>query len=205
METKHRKRYLKPSAIIDSDHPDVAGKAEELAAGCTTDREIAERCFLFVRDGILHSWDHKKNPVTLKASDVLRYGTGFCYAKSHLLAALLRANGIPAGLCYQRLVSGEFGQAFFLHGLNAVWLEGYGWYRADARGLKPGHDAAFTPPAEVLPYVARAPGEAELPEIWDEPLPAIVDVLTRFDDIEAVRRHLPDIEIAGTGSRQDQR
>lgn len=196
METQHRERYLKASAIIDSDHPDVAGKARELASGCTTDREIAEHCFLFVRDGILHSWDHKKGPVTLKASDVLRHGTGFCYAKSHLLAALLRANGIPAGLCYQRLVSGEFGQAFFLHGLNAVWLDGYGWYRADARGLKPGHDAAFTPPAEVLPYVARAPGEAELPEIWDEPLPAIVDVLTRYDDIEAVRRHLPDIEIA---------
>jgi len=37
------------------------------------------------------------NPVTCKASDVLIYGTGYCYAKSHLLAALLRANAIPAG------------------------------------------------------------------------------------------------------------
>jgi transglutaminase-like putative cysteine protease len=196
MDMKYKKRYLNASAIIDFDHPDVAVKAKELAQDCTADSEIAKRCFLFVRDEILHSWDHKKNPVTLKASDVLRHGTGFCYAKSHLLTALLRANDIPAGLCYQRLVSGEFGQPFFLHGLNAVWLERYGWYRADARGLKPGHDASFTPPVEVLPYVAAAPGEAELPEIWAEPLPLITDALTRYDDIEAVRRHLPDIEIA---------
>ena len=196
MDMKHRERYLKASAIIDFDHPDVAAKVRDLAQGSTTHREIAERCFLFVRDEILHSWDHKKNPVTLKASEVLRYKTGFCYAKSHLFAALLRANGIPAGLCYQRLVSGEFGQPFFLHGLNAVWLEDFGWYRVDARGLKPGHDAAFTPPVEALAYVATAPGEAELPEIWEEPLPLITDALTRYDDIEAVRRHLPDIEIA---------
>jgi transglutaminase-like putative cysteine protease len=201
MEQKYLARYLHVSAIIDFDHPDVAAKAGDLAQGCATDREIAERCFLFVRDEILHSWDHKKNPVTLKASEVLRYGTGFCYAKSHLLAALLRANGIPAGLCYQRLVSGEFGQPFFLHGFNAIWLEGYGWYRADARGIKPGHNAEFTPPVEVLPYVAHAPGEAELPEIWDEPLPIVVRVLTEYDDIEGVRRHLPDIEVAGCGNR----
>jgi transglutaminase-like putative cysteine protease len=194
-------RYLEPSPIIDFDHPDVARTAQELAAVCRGDVEIAGRCFLFVRDEIFHSWDHKMNPVTLKASDVLRYRTGFCYAKSHLLAALLRANGIPAGLCYQRLVSGEFGQPFFLHGLNAVWFEEYGWYRADARGIKPLHDAAFTPPVESLPYVARAPGEAELPEIWADPIPQVMDVLTRYGEIEAVRRHLPDLELvlpAGT-------
>ena len=201
MDTIPLARYLKPSAVIDSDHPEVTRKARELTLGCLTDREIAERCFLFVRDEILHSWDHKKNPVTLKASEVLLHRTGFCYAKSHLLAALLRASGIPVGLCYQRLVSGEFGQPFFLHGLNAVWLEGFGWYRIDARGIKPGHDAAFTPPVEVLPYVARSQGEAELPEIWDEPLPAIVAALTQYPDIESVRRHLPDIEVAKCGNR----
>ncbi len=202
MEPDHLRRYLKSSEIIDWHTPAVSAKARELAAGCTTDRGIAERCFLFVRDEIFHSWDHRMNPVTLRASDVLLHRTGFCYAKSHLLAALLRANGIPAGLCYQRLVSGEFGQPFFLHGLNAVYLKEYGWYRADARGLRPGHDAAFTPPVEVLPYRAKTAGEAELPEIWDEPLPAIVDALTRYADIGQVRRHLPDIEVVA-GERRD--
>lgn len=195
MEPACLARYLKSSPVIDWHHPDVMEKARSLALGCGNDEEIARGCFLFVRDEIRHSWDHRVNPVTLTASDVLREGTGFCYAKSHLFAALLRANGIPAGLCYQRLVSGEFGQQFFLHGLNAVYLKNSGWYRADARGLKPYHDAAFTPPVEALPYVARAPGEAELPEIWDEPLPFVIETLSRYDDIEAVRRHLPDTEI----------
>lgn len=195
MDQQHLARYLASSGIIDWHHPDVLDKARELALGCKDDTEIALRCFLFVRDEIFHSWDHKMNPVTLKASDVLRHRTGFCFAKSHLYAALLRANGIPAGLCYQRLVSGEFGQPFFLHGLNAVYLKDFGWYRADARGIKPGHDTQFTPPIEALPYVARSPGEAELPEIWDEPLPFVVDTLTRYDDIEAVRRHLPDTDV----------
>lgn len=195
MEPKYLARYLKSSEIIDWHHPDVSAKARELACGCGGDTEIALRCFHFVRDEIFHSWDHRMNPVTLKASDVLMHKTGFCFAKSHLFTALLRANGIPAGLCYQRLVSGEFGQPFFLHGLNAVYLKDFGWYRADARGLKPGHDTQFTPPVEALPYVARAPGEADLPEIWDEPLPFVVDTLTRYTDIEQVRRHLPDIDV----------
>ncbi len=63
---------------------------------------IAHRCFEFVRDEVRHSWDFKENPVTCHASEVLRHRTGYCYAKTHLLAALLRANRIPAGLCYQR-------------------------------------------------------------------------------------------------------
>lgn len=36
----------------------------------------------------------------LAASDVLKHRTGYCYSKNHLLAALLRVNKIPTGLCY---------------------------------------------------------------------------------------------------------
>jgi len=95
--------YLDSSRFIDWKQPLLRAKAAELAAGCVSDEAIAKRCFEFVRDGIKHSWDYRLNPVTCKASDVLIHGTGYCYAKSHLLAALLRANQIPAGLCYQRL------------------------------------------------------------------------------------------------------
>ena len=74
-----------------------------LSDGLNDPVEVARACFEFVRDQIKHSWDFQLNPVTCRASDVLKHGTGYCYAKSHLLAALLRANRIPAGLCYQRL------------------------------------------------------------------------------------------------------
>jgi hypothetical protein len=66
----YKSQYLQPSDFIDFEHPAVASKAKELAAGCETEEELAERCFLFVRDGIKHSWDFKLNPVTCRASDV---------------------------------------------------------------------------------------------------------------------------------------
>ena len=97
---------------------------------------------------------------------------GWCFAKSHLLAALLRANGIPAGLCYQRLRR-EDGDGFTLHGLNAVYLPEIGWYRIDARGNKPGVAAQFCPPEEVLAWPVQSDGEIDLPEIWPDPVAVI--------------------------------
>ncbi len=94
-------KYLESTEYIDWKTPEVLTQAQQLSKGLSDPEDVARKCFEFVRDEIKHSWDYEMNPVTCKASDVLRYGTGFCYAKSHLLAALLRANSIPAGLCYQ--------------------------------------------------------------------------------------------------------
>lgn len=185
--------YLAASAYIDFDHPLVAAQAQALAADGGDDAALARRCFEFVRDEIAHSWDFRRNPVTCKASDVLRHGTGYCYAKSHLLAALLRANGIPAGLCYQRLTVGDNGAPHCLHGLNAVFLEAHGWYRIDARGNKPGVAADFCPPREALAFAIRPPAERDLPEIWPEPLPVVTRILESCTDVQQVYDNLPDI------------
>ena len=144
---------------------------------------------------IRHSWDHRLNPVTCKASEVLEHGTGYCYAKSHLLAALLRANAIPAGLCYQRLSLEGNGAPYCLHGLNAVRLPVHGWYRIDPRGNKPGVDAQFHPPLEQLAFSLKFDLEADLPEIRSEPLPVVIRVLTTCVTVEEVYRNLPDIEL----------
>lgn len=188
-------KYLECSECIDWKHPLVALKAKELAEGCYSDESIAKACYEFVRDSIMHSWDHRKNPVTCKASDVLIYGTGFCYSKSHLLAALLRANGIPAGFCYQRLSVGDGGPPYSLHGLNAVSLKGYGWYRIDARGNKPGISAIFDPPRAKLAFSIIEPAERDMPEIWAEPLQIVVNALIRNKTIEQLYQNLPDIEV----------
>ncbi|MDO9323524.1 MAG: transglutaminase family protein [Methanoregula sp.] len=189
--------FLVSSRIIDYFHPAVREKARELAAGQTGEVAIAERSFLFVRDEIRHSGDLRENPVTLCASEVLEHRTGFCYAKSHLLAALLRANNIPAGLCYQRLAYHEYNRPFCLHGLNAVYLREYGWYRIDPRGNKPGVDARFSPPVECLAYGPGEPGEADLPGIYAEPFPEVVAVLTHCRDYNEVLRNLPGRESSG--------
>jgi len=192
--------YLESSRFIDWRHPEVSARASELADGKVGNEEIARACFEFVRDEIKHSRDYELNPVTCVASDVLRHGTGYCYAKSHLLAALLRANGIPAGLCYQRLTINNDQPPFSLHGLNAVWLEnggldGFGWYRIDARGNKPGVHVEFCPPIESLAFPIVTKGEMDLPEIWPEPLKVVTDVLETSITWLEVLHNLPDIEL----------
>ena len=188
-------RYLAASSYIDVDHPEIQQLARRLAGESEDEVDCARRCFEFVRDRIRHSSDFRLNPVTCRASDVLRHQTGYCYAKSHLLAALLRANGIPAGLCYQRLAVGDHGAPYCLHGLNAVYLRDFGWYRIDARGNKPGVTAQFMPPQETLAFAIREAAERDLPEIWAEPLAVVVEALTRYPTYDQVLANLPDIEL----------
>src|SRR5262245_56796051 len=107
--------FLAMSPVIDWQHPDVLALARELSS---PDGAIAttSRCFHWVRDQIRHSLDHQQDIVTCSASQVLRHRTGLCYSKSHLLAALLRANQIPAGFVYQRLSLDDRGPPYCLHG-----------------------------------------------------------------------------------------
>ncbi|MBV1916223.1 MAG: transglutaminase family protein [Pseudomonadales bacterium] len=187
--------YLASSLFIDWKTPEVSAQAKALASTNGSLEETARNCFEFVRDEISHSLDFRLNPVTCKASDVLQHKTGYCYAKSHLLAALLRANQIPAGLCYQRLTISNDQSPFCIHGLNALFLEPYGWYRIDARGNKEGVSAEFTPPVETLAYPIVSEGEADLSGIHSEPLLAIIELLTSCKTYDEVASNLPDILI----------
>jgi transglutaminase-like putative cysteine protease len=189
-------KFLRATEVIDWRHPSVRAKAEELGHGTRDVWEIAQRCFEWVRDNIQHSSDFKRNPVTCNASDVLREGTGYCYAKSHLLGALLRANGIPAGFCYQRLSIDETGPPYSLHGLNAVHLPELGWYRIDPRGNKEGVDAQFAPPVERLAFRIVFPEEQLFPQILAEPLPVVVNALRAHSTWDAMYRNLPDWGLA---------
>jgi transglutaminase-like putative cysteine protease len=195
---KTMKKYLDSSEHIDWQHPSIIEMAESITKESSSTIEIGQQCFEWVRDNIRHSADFKDNEITCKASDVLAAGTGYCYAKSHLLAALLRSKGIPTGLCYQRLSRDENGPPFCLHGLNAVYLPEIGWYRIDPRGNKPGVDAQFCPPTEKLAFAIQFPGEGNLPEILSEPLAEVVAVLQKHKTYSGVWKNLPDIEITKT-------
>jgi transglutaminase-like putative cysteine protease len=195
-EMDSMEKYLRATKVIDWNNPSVLAKAQELSAGSRDPREIARRCFEWVRDNIQHSSDFRRNPVTCKASDVLRERTGYCYAKSHLLGALLRANAIPAGFCYQRLSIGDNGAPFSLHGLNAVHLPEFGWYRIDPRGNKAGVDAQFSPPVERLAFPIVFPEERLFPQIFCEPLSVVVKALDAHTTWDAMYRNLPDWGLA---------
>ncbi|MEO0847612.1 MAG: transglutaminase-like domain-containing protein, partial [Cyanobacteria bacterium J06648_1] len=127
-------------------------------------------------------------------SEVLAYKTGYCFAKSHLLAALLRANSIPIGFCYQRLSVFDNGAPYSLHGFNAVYLESSGWYRVDARGNKPGVNAQFTPPQEQLAFELNLSKEADYKHIFAEPLPQVIQYLQTSHTWDEALHNLPDVE-----------
>lgn len=195
--------FLQPTEIIDSTHPSLIAAAAEIAGDARDDEEVARRCFLWVRDAVRHSVDAQLPTVTCTAPDVLKHRVGFCYAKSHLLAALLRARGIPAALCYQRLEHDGPESGFFLHGLVAIHLQRHGWYRVDPRGDKPGIHSGFTPPVEVLPYTPQRPGEMDLPERFPDALACVVNALRTHSTADEVRAHLPDYLPAADHRKKD--
>lgn len=190
--------YLQATEIIDWQHPEVLTLAQTLAEGQKGATAIAQVSFEWVRDQIRHSSDHQLNPVTYRASDVLLRRTGYCFAKSHLLAALLRAHGIPTGFSYQRLSIDDQGPPYSLHGLNAVYLPDWGWYRIDARGNKLGVNAQFTPPIEQLAYAIRLPGEIDSPQIFSNPLPIVIEALQVHTTWDQLLQNLPDLPSLNT-------
>jgi transglutaminase-like putative cysteine protease len=195
------REFLASTDVVDWYHPDVQTAAWFLAGGECDPVKVAKRCFEWVRDEIQHCMDFRRTEVTCRASEVLTHGTGFCYAKSHLLAAVLRANSIPAGFCYQRLSIDGTGEPYCLHGLNAIWLADHGWYRVDARGNKAGVDAEFDPPREQLAFATQLPGERMLPEILAEPLSMVVDTLRQHAAVREVAANLPDLPVADVISK----
>lgn len=183
--------YLRPTTIIDCEHPAIRELATSLA-GNARPVGAASRCFRWVRDEIRHSSDFGDNRVTMIASDVLRHRTGLCYAKSHLLAAMLRAISIPCGFAYQRLVDDESRSGFCLHGLNAVWLTEHGWYRIDPRGNRTDLATSFDPPIEHLAFVPQQNGERTIDRVFSDPLTVVVETLSKYDSVSKLCDNLPD-------------
>jgi transglutaminase-like putative cysteine protease len=185
--------YLKPTEIIDFGTQEIIDCTNSLAQGLNGEILIAKRVYEFVRDEIHHSFDIKGKVVTCKASDVLREGEGICYAKSHLLAALLRSLGIPAGFCYQKLVFSDENPRLVLHGLNAIYLKEIGrWIRVDARGNKEGVNAQFSLEKEILAFPVRSElGEADIRMVYAEPNANVVSALERSKTLEELEKHLP--------------
>lgn len=174
--------YLAPAMLVDSGAPEIAAFVERRLAD-VDEIEAARRVFLYVRDEVAHSADIRGRRVTRSASDVLKFGEGICYPKSHLVAALLRKRGIPAALCYQRLTlfDDEPG-SYAIHALNAVFLGG-AWHRIDARGNKEGVAAEFSLGEERLAFPVRPErDEVDYRVLYAEPHPAIVETLISNED-----------------------
>ena len=177
--------FLCPTEWVDFDDAGIQAYLAAHPCGSRSEDAVIRGDFEFVRDQIAHSWDIGSRRVTGRASDVLRHGEGICYAKSHLLAALLRGRGIPAGFGYQRLTLGETPETgYALHGLNVVWAASVQrWARFDARGNKPGVDAQFSLVGERLAFAVRPEmDEVDYGTIYAAPPPCITQTLESHTD-----------------------
>jgi len=132
-------RLVRPSPIIDSDHPAVASFARRHAQAARDEIAAAVAVFRAVRDGIRYNpYGVAISVEGLRASTTLAAGQGWCVAKSVLLAACYRSLGIPARLGFADVVNhlstanlraSMDTDVFYWHGYTSVYLEGR-WLKA---------------------------------------------------------------------------
>ncbi len=199
--------YLAETEIIDFSDPEIIAVSNRLNSESAGKTDLIKRIYDFVRDDISHSADIGGQTVTLKASDVLKERHGICFAKSHLLAALYRLNGIPAGFCYQKLILDDETAPFLIfHGLCGVYAEETNtWIRLDPRGNKAGIDAQFSlnPANEKIAFVARPEfGEEDFHTVYVNPAPEVIQALTENKTREELWKSLPTT-IFGKSSEKD--
>lgn len=175
--------YVKCDNVIDYDNEAVAELAEVLFQKAENELEFIRMAYEFVRDQISHSADIKNDRITCSASEVLKAGHGICFAKSHLLAALLRCKAVPAGFCYQKLIlDDETAPVLIYHGLNGVYVKEYKkWIRLDARGNRADVNAQFSVETEQLAFAVRPEmGEEDSVIIYPDPDKKILEKLGKY-------------------------
>jgi transglutaminase-like putative cysteine protease len=177
--------YLQASPYINYLHPQVQSLIQSFSEKEASEIDRVKSVFEYVRDNIRHSYDIETREVSRTASDTLENKHGICYAKSHLLAAILRGLGIPAGISYQRLTLYDKPEdGFCIHALNTVYIRELDrWIRLDARGNKPGIDAQFSIHDEKLAFTIRTEyEEKDYMDNFAEPHPDIIKTLEVNDD-----------------------
>lgn len=170
--TNSIEKYLKQDSVIDFKNEIITQLADSLCQNSGDEIEYIKAAYEFVRDKISHSADINEDAITCSASEVLKTGHGICFAKSHLLAALLRYKSIPTGFCYQKLIlDDETAPVLIYHGLNGVYIKEHKkWIRLDARGNKEGVNAQFSINNEQLAFPVRTEkGEEDGFTIYPDP------------------------------------
>jgi transglutaminase-like putative cysteine protease len=121
--TEDLDRYRGPSPFVESDDPTIVARARAIVGAAPTASDKVRRVLDWVAEHVV-----REPTLTIpSARDVLRMRRGDCNEHAVLVAALLRAVGVPtrivAGLAYA-------GDGFYYHAWNEVWLDG--WMSADA-------------------------------------------------------------------------
>lgn len=132
--------HLEATFFLDHGSASVRDFTQHVIAGASTPRERASLLFAAVRDRVWYDpYSVSRDPAHYRASYVLEAGRAYCVPKAVLLAAVLRAAGIPARLGFAdvrnhlqtdtlRAVMGGT-DLFVYHGYCSVHLDGR-WLKA---------------------------------------------------------------------------
>ena len=130
--------WLKAGPCLDSGHETVTDFSSAHGNGGSPE-EIAISLYYAVRDGIRYDPYRIDFSVEgLKASRIISQGHGYCVAKAGVLAAVCRAQGIPARIGFAdvrnhlstpRLRKQMGTDLFVWHGYTEIWLSG-SWVKA---------------------------------------------------------------------------
>ena len=186
--------YLKCDNVIDYDNKSIVELADTLFKNANNKLDFIKTAYEFVRDNIAHSADINEDIITCTASEVLKAGHGICFAKSHLLAGLLRCKSVPTGFCYQKLIlDDETEPVLVYHGLNGVHIKDYKkWIRLDARGNKTGVNAQFSIETEKLAFPIRSEmGETDNFIVYPNPDIRILEKLRKCKTRTELWNNLP--------------
>ena len=132
--------FLKPTRLINSDHPDILRKSDELTSHQERIEDKARSIFYFIRDEISYDFRATFNEDEYLASSILKAGGGFCTQKAILFCALARRIGIPAGIHFYDIIDYTLPeyiiniiktQTLYHHGIAVLQLNGQ-WHRYDA-------------------------------------------------------------------------
>ena len=126
-------RYLKPTYFLDYNDAIVQQFAEDNCSPSASKTDKAVQLYYAVRDKIHYDpYDLQKAPETLRASSVVKKGSGYCVAKAVLLAAAARQQKIQSRLGFadvtnhlstKKLRKIMASNLFIYHGYTELLLE----------------------------------------------------------------------------------
>ena len=129
--------FLSPAEFVNSDAPEIQAYVAEALKALSEDASVTEKAILLfetVRDGLRYDpYNLPLEPDLYRASAIAKSDSGFCVPKAILLAACLRAAGIPAALGFAdvrnhlntpKLAELMGTDIFIYHGYVQVWLDG---------------------------------------------------------------------------------
>jgi transglutaminase-like putative cysteine protease len=116
-------RWRGPSPFVESDDAGIVARAKAIVGSASAPEEKVRRVLAWVAENV----EREPSLTIPSARDVLRSRRGDCNEHAVLVAALVRAAGVPArvvaGLAYAN-------DGFYYHAWNEVWLDR--WVSVDA-------------------------------------------------------------------------